>query len=94
MVPATPVPTGTILYGRWDPKTEHARWFTANVNGGDVRDLGVTATCARWLPGGTAILITNDEAFSPDHPLRPDALLYGGRQAVEATKDPVQPRMR
>jgi Tol biopolymer transport system component len=90
VVPATRVPTGTILYGRWNPKTEQARWFTANVDGSDVRDLGVTATCARWVPGGTAILITNDAAFSPDHPLRPAIVQADGSntQPLEATKDP------
>src|SRR6186997_2133208 len=69
--PATQIPTGTILYGRWNARTENARWFTADVDGSNVRDLGITATCARWLPGGTKILITNDAAFSSDHPLRP-----------------------
>jgi hypothetical protein len=51
-VPANPVAVGTVLYGRWNPKAEHARWFTSNIDGSDVRDLGVTATCARWVPGG------------------------------------------
>ena len=90
VVPATQVPTGTILYGQWNPKTENARWFTANVDGSGVRDLGVTATCARWLPGGTEILITNDEAFSADHPLRPAIVQADGsnKEPLEATKDP------
>ncbi len=90
VVPATPVPTGTILYGQWDPKTEHSRWFTANVDGSGVRDLGVTATCARWLPGSTEILITNDVAVSPGHPLRPAIVQADGsdKQPLEATKDP------
>src|SRR5262245_14861172 len=51
-VPATPGPTGTILYGRWNASMEEARWFTADVDGSNVHDLGITATCARWLPGG------------------------------------------
>ena len=90
VVPATRTPTGTVLYGRWNAKTEQARWFTANVDGSDVRDLGVTATCARWLPGGSEILITNDAAFSPDHPLRPAIVQADGsnRRPLEATKDP------
>jgi hypothetical protein len=90
VVPATRVPTGTVLYGRWNSKTEQARWFTANVDGSNVRDLGVTATCARWLPGGTEILITNDAAFSPDHPLRPAIVRADGSnmRPLEGTKDP------
>jgi dipeptidyl aminopeptidase/acylaminoacyl peptidase len=91
VVPATKVPTGTILYGQWDPKTEHACWFTANVDGSGVRDLGVTATCARWLPGGTEILITNDAAFSTDHPLRPAIVQADGsnEEPLEATRAPL-----
>jgi Tol biopolymer transport system component len=90
MVPATPIPTGTILYGRWDPTTQNARWFTANVDGSNVRDLGFDATCARWLPGGTEILITNDEAYSRDHRLRPAIVQADGsdKEPLEATKDP------
>jgi dipeptidyl aminopeptidase/acylaminoacyl peptidase len=89
-VPANPVAFGTILYGRWNPKAEHARWFTSNVDGTDVRDLRVTATCARWVPGGADILITNDEAFSPDHPLRPAIVRADGsdERPLEATRDP------
>ena len=89
VVPTTRAPTGTILYGRWNAKTEEARWFTADVNGSDVRDLGITATCARWLPNGREILITNDAAFSPDHPLRPAIVQAdgSGKQPLEATKD-------
>ncbi|MGE5460414.1 MAG: TolB family protein [Solirubrobacterales bacterium] len=90
VVPANRVPTGTVLYGRWNARTEHARWFTSNVDGSDVRDLGLTATCARWIPGGTDILITNDVAFSPDHPLRPAIVHADGsdKRPLEATKDP------
>jgi dipeptidyl aminopeptidase/acylaminoacyl peptidase len=90
VVPADPVPTGTILYGRWNAKTQQARWFTANVDGTNVRDLGVTATCARWLPGSNEILITNDAAFTPDHPLRPAIVQAdgSGKQPLEATRDP------
>ncbi len=90
VVPATQVPTGTILYGQWDAKTEHSRWFTANVDGSGVRDLGVTATCARWLPGSSEILITNDAAFSADHPLRPAIVQADGsdKEPLEATKAP------
>jgi Tol biopolymer transport system component len=89
-VPANPVPVGTILYGRWNPKAEEARWFTANVDGSDVTDLGVTASCARWIPGSTDILITNDEAFSPHHPLRPAIVRAdgSGKRPLEATGDP------
>jgi Tol biopolymer transport system component len=90
VVPANPIPTGTILYGRWDPKTQNARWFTANVDGSNVRDLGFDATCARWLPSGNEILITDDEAFAPDHPLRPAIVRADGsdKQPLEATQDP------
>jgi dipeptidyl aminopeptidase/acylaminoacyl peptidase len=90
VVPANQVPTGTILYGRWNPRIEQARWFTANVDGSDVRDIGVTATCARWLPGGDAILITNDAAVTPDHPLRPAIVQPdgSGKQPLEGTRDP------
>jgi Tol biopolymer transport system component len=89
VVPATRVPTGTVLYGRENARTGQARWFTANVDGSDVHDLGITATCARWLPGGTQILITNDAAFSPDHPLRPAIVSADGShlRPLEATKD-------
>jgi Tol biopolymer transport system component len=89
IVPATPVPTGTVLFGRWNAQTERARWFTASVDGTDVRDLGITATCARWVPGGAQILITNDAAYSPDHPLRPAIVRADGSglQPLEATKD-------
>jgi Tol biopolymer transport system component len=89
-VPASPAPTGTILYGRWDPDTQHSRWFTANAEGTDVRSLGVTATCARWWPDGSKILITNDAAFGPGHPLRPATVRSDGSglQPLDATKDP------
>jgi Tol biopolymer transport system component len=88
-VPANPVAMGTVLYGRWNPKAEQAPWFTSNIDGSDVRDLGVTATCARWVPEGTDILITNDEAFSPDHPLRPAIVRSDGsdKRPLEATRD-------
>jgi WD40-like Beta Propeller Repeat len=44
----------------------------------------------RWVPGGTDILITNDAAFSPDHPLRPAIVRPDGsdKRPLEATKDP------
>jgi hypothetical protein len=89
-VPANPVAMGKVLYGRWNPKAEHARWFTSNVDGSDVIDLGVTATCASWIPGSTDILITNDEAFSLDHPLRPAIVQADGsdERPLEATRDP------
>jgi Tol biopolymer transport system component len=89
VAPATRVPTGTVLYGQWNPKTERARWFTAGVDGSNVRDLGLTATCARWVLGGNRILITNDAAYSPHHPLRPAMVRADGSglQPLEATED-------
>lgn len=71
VVPANPVPAGTILYGRWDPQTRQVHWFTANADGSLVRDLGLDVTCARWVPGDNEILITNDAASGPREPLRP-----------------------
>jgi Tol biopolymer transport system component len=89
-VPAAPAPAGTILYGRWDPHAQQSEWFTANADGTDVRDLGVKVTCARWWPDGTKILITNDGAYGPGHPLRPATVQPDGSglQPLDATKDP------
>src|ERR1041385_9042355 len=28
VTPATPKPSRTILFGRWDPNTQRSRWFT------------------------------------------------------------------
>jgi dipeptidyl aminopeptidase/acylaminoacyl peptidase len=88
-VPATPAPTGTILYGRWDPDAQQSRWFTANADGTDVRGLGVKVTCARWWPDGSKILITNDSAYGPGRPLRPATVLADGSglEPLDATKD-------
>ncbi len=70
--PAAPsVPGGLILYGDWDEKMQQADWFTVRPDGSDIRDLGVTATCAVWFPDGSKILITNDAAAGPGQPLRP-----------------------
>ena len=90
VVPATPTLTGTILYGRWNPGIQQARWFTARADGTDVRDLGVTATCARWWPDGSKILITNDGAVTPGHPLRPATVRPDGSglEPLDATTDP------
>lgn len=91
VAPARPIPTGTILYGRWHPKLERASWFTADVDGSNVRDLGISATCARWVPTGDAILITNDAAVSATHPLRPAIVQPDGTGKVplEGTKDTI-----
>jgi TolB protein len=40
-------------------------------DGSELRDIGVSATCAVWFPDGNRILITNDEAVGPGTPLRP-----------------------
>jgi dipeptidyl aminopeptidase/acylaminoacyl peptidase len=88
-VPASPAPVGTILYGRWDADIQHSQWFTANPDGTDVRDLGVKVTCARWWPDGSKILITNDGAYGPGHPLRPATVRPDGSglEPLDATKD-------
>jgi dipeptidyl aminopeptidase/acylaminoacyl peptidase len=89
-VPASPVPPGTILYGRWHQKLQQATWFTTRTDGTDVRNLGVTVTCARWWPDGSKILITNDGAFGPGHPLRPATINTDGSglRPLDATMDP------
>jgi len=89
-VPASPTPTGTILYGRWDPKAQQSQWFTANADGTDVQALGIKVTCARWSPDGSTILITNDAAFGPEQPLRPATVKPDGSglAPLDATKDP------
>jgi Tol biopolymer transport system component len=89
-VPASPSPTGTILYGRWDAAGQHSMWFTANADGTDVRSLGVEATCAIWWPDGSKILITNDGAYGPGHPLRPATVRPDGSglHPLDAAKDP------
>jgi Tol biopolymer transport system component len=88
--PANGVPSGTILYGAWNPRTQLAEWFTVGTDGADARPLGVIATCATWAPDGRHILITNDEAFSPTQPLRPAIVDPNGsnRRALDATRDP------
>ena len=88
--PASPTPTGTILYGRWNENIQRSRWFTSSANGTDVRDLGITATCARWWPDGSRILITNDGAYGPGHPLRPATVQPDGSglRPLDATTDP------
>ena len=89
-IPASPTLTGTILFGRWDPDSQQARWFTADADGTDVQSLGIKVTCARWWPDGSKILITNDAAFGPGHPLRPATVRSDGSglEPLDATKDP------
>jgi Tol biopolymer transport system component len=89
-VPASPAPTGAILYGRWDPNAQKSQWFTANADGTDVRALGLKVTCARWWPDGSKILITNDYASGPGHPLRPATVRPDGSglHPLDSTKDP------
>jgi dipeptidyl aminopeptidase/acylaminoacyl peptidase len=89
-VPAGPTPGGTILYGRWDADAQQSQWFIANADGTDVRDLGLKVTCARWWPDGSKILITNDGAYGPGHPLRPATVRPDGSglEPLDATKDP------
>ena len=72
-VPATPVaPTGVLLVGDWNPKGQEATWSTVSADGSQRTDLGFRATCARWVPTGDRILITNDTASQrTGGPLRP-----------------------
>ncbi|HTG48770.1 MAG TPA: hypothetical protein VK646_14055 [Actinomycetota bacterium] len=90
-VPARPVPAdGSILFGRWDARTQRSTWFTARPDGTHARSLGVVATCARWWPDGSKILITDDAARGPGHPLRPAVVGPDGSglRALDATRDP------
>ena len=97
-LPASPGPepavpnsgVGSILYGRLDERLQQARWFTVSPDGSNLRDLGVTATCAVWFPGGTEILITNDAAVGPGHPLRPAVIGPDGSRLrlLNATRNP------
>lgn len=89
--PAAPVvPDGRILYGGWDAKAQRADWFTVRPDGSGPRDLGVSATCARWFPDASRILITNDAAFGPGSPLRPAVVDADGSnlRPLDATQDP------
>jgi tricorn protease-like protein len=90
--PATPtLPSGTILYGEWHPKPQHATWYTVSTDGSEHRGIGVAATCATWFPSGSRILITNDLAFHQDGgPLRPATVQPdgSGRVALDAVHEP------
>jgi Tol biopolymer transport system component len=80
-VPAS-APTGSILYGDWDPKTQQAHWYTITADGAAVRDLGIVATCAQWWPDGSRIFVTNDAAVSPGSRLRPATIRPDGSGLV------------
>lgn len=90
VAPAGTSPTGTILYGRWRADVQRSWWFTAGVDGRDVRDLGISATCARWWPDGSKILVTDDDAVGPGRPLRPATIRPdgSGMDPLDATMDP------
>jgi hypothetical protein len=81
--------SGLILYGRWDPKGQLARWFTVRADGRGTRNLGVVATCANWFPDGSRILITNDAAVGSGKPLRPATTNPDGSglRALDGTRD-------
>jgi TolB protein len=88
--PATPTPpNGSILYGRWHPDQQQASWFTVRPDGTGTRDLHLFATCARWWPDGSKILITNDAAVGPGSPLRPATVDPDGShlRPLDATQD-------
>jgi TolB protein len=83
------LPSGSILFGRWDPDQQHSSWFTVQPDGTGTRDLNVEATCAQWWPDGSRILITNDAAFGPGSPLRPATVEPDGSHlhALDAARD-------
>jgi Tol biopolymer transport system component len=91
-VPATPVvPTGTLLFGDRDPKTQEATWSTVSADGSHRTDLGFQATCARWSPTGDQILITNDgPSQRTGGPLRPAIVQPDGtgRVSLDGLTDP------
>jgi Tol biopolymer transport system component len=86
----TELPAGRIVFGAWHPGLQRADWYTGAPDGSDVRDLHIRATCAAWWPDGRSIWITNDAAWSPDHPLRPAIVGPDGSglRTLDATKDP------
>lgn len=88
--PAAPAPPGgEILYGLWNPKLQQAHWFTVNPDGSRVQDLHIVATCARWFPDGSKILIT-DDAAAANGGLRPATINPDGSglQRLGAVVDP------
>jgi WD40-like Beta Propeller Repeat len=84
------VPTGLILYGDWNPKIQQAHWNVVRADGSGLRDLNVVATCARWWPDGSRILITDDAHVGPGSPLRPATTEPDGSgfTRLDATDDP------
>jgi Tol biopolymer transport system component len=90
VAPATVPPSGTILLGEWNERIQQAEWFTVRTDGTQLRSIGVTATCAEWMPDGRHLFITDDEAVSPRQPLRPAVVDVTGedRRALDATEDP------
>jgi hypothetical protein len=83
-VPATPiVPPGELLIGDWHPKEQQATWSTVSTDGSQRTNLGFDASCARWVPSGDRILITNDAAsHRTGGPLRPATVLPDGTGLV------------
>jgi Tol biopolymer transport system component len=89
-MPATPpLPAGTILFGEWQTGPQLAHWYTAGVDGSDLTDLGVEASCGTWFPDGSRILVSSDQAGA-QLPLRPVVINPdgSGRRVLDATRDP------
>ncbi len=86
----TTLPSGSILYGEWDERISQARWRIVRSDGTGAVDLGVVASCARWFPDGSRVLITNDAERGPGSPLRPAVVDAGGSllEVLDATTDP------
>jgi hypothetical protein len=89
--PAVPAPLGgLIVYGKWNPNFQVADWFTERPDGSGQRDLHLRSSCVVWWPDGSRLLITEDEALGPGHPLRPATVLPDGSglRRLDATTDP------
>jgi dipeptidyl aminopeptidase/acylaminoacyl peptidase len=62
---------GVILFGQWNPDAQESSWFTIRADGTGEKSLHVRATCARWFPDRSKILISNDARVDVHLPLRP-----------------------
>ena len=77
----------SILYGDWDASEQRADWYTVRTDGTGLRDLGLNATCAVWLPDGSRILATNDTAEGSGRRLRPAIDRSGWVEPSSARRD-------
>ena len=84
------VPGGLILFADWEAEAQLADWYTMLPDGTQIRDLGLSSTCAVWFPDASRILITDDAAAQGGGPLRPAIVDPDGsdRRALDATRNP------